>query len=359
MKILLCKGFLEDKRVSMEVYAENLADGLGGLARVNQFRPVPAQGFGKENGLRARFERYIHYPLMLPKGYDVYHVMDHQYAHLKGVKRHGAWVLTCHDLIPYISFKGYAKGLKNIRRPLMTEYSMAFYRGYDHILAISESTKSDLVEYCRLDPDKITVVYYGLSEVYEQYSQARRDDCKKLYGFEGRWNILICGFQYYKNHETCIKVINKLSKKHKGDIALIKIGQSTDEWERLKINIDRSVAVKEHQNLTQNEMVALYNGVDCVLFPSWYEGFGWPPVEAMKCGTPAIVSNVASLPEAVGDRGMSYEPDDIEGMVEGIESLMLSTEQYRKYSEYGIRHAEKFCWKKNAEKTLEIYKGLR
>jgi glycosyltransferase involved in cell wall biosynthesis len=355
-EILLCRNYLEDKRTSMEVYANNFSEKLGGLAEFDQYRPhttIKSIGMG---GVVGRIERYIKYPLTLPPDYKIYHVLDHGYAHLRNAQKKSKWVLTCHDLIPYISYNGYAKGLNKVRRPIFSEYSMSSYKNFDKIVAISESTKCDLVRYLNIDPQKIEVIYYGLSGLYRKLGANDREKCKKKYGYPDRWNILICGFQYYKNHETSISIINELSKKYTNDISLIKIGPSTKAWESTKRLISKNIKIKEHDNLEQNEMLELYNGVDCVLFPSWYEGFGWPPVEAMKCGTPAVVSNAASLPEAVGKGGLQYAPDDIFGMAEALERLMMDSNYYQMMSDYGIKHVAKFDWKKNATETYKIYK---
>jgi glycosyltransferase involved in cell wall biosynthesis len=342
----------------MEVYGNNLEGNLKGLLDYDQYRPTPLINSSNMLGIAGRAERYIRYPLVLPKGYDLYHVLDHGYAHLSNFRKSSRWVLTCHDLIPYISNRGYAKGLQKVRRPLFSEYSMLAYKNYDRIITISESTKSDLIKYLRIDPEKINVIYYGISDNYKKFNEKDRLQCKSKYGFTDRWNILICGFQHYKNHETCIAVVNELSKKFDKDIALIRIGPYTADWETLKLKISNKILLKEHSNLSENEMLELYNGSDCVLFPSWYEGFGWPPVEAMKCGTPAIVSNVASLPEAVGIGGLTYCPEDTFGMMEAVRQLMLDSSYYQNISNYGITHAKSFNWKKNASETLKVYEDL-
>lgn len=342
----------------MEVYGDNLEKNLNHLLDCYQYRPVPLIKSNNMLGTVGRIERYIRYPIVLPKGYDLYHVLDHGYAHLINFRKNSKWILTCHDLIPYISNRSYAKGLPKVRRPLFSEYSMSSYKKYDRIIAISQSTKSDLIKYCRVNPEKINVIYYGISDKYKLFNEKDRLRCKSKYGYIDRWNILICGFQHYKNHETCIAVVNRLATKFGKDIALIRIGPKTKNWESLKFKISEKIAIKEHQDLDEDEMVEIYNGVDCVLFPSWYEGFGWPPVEAMKCGTPAIVSNVASLPEAVGTGGLKFAPDDVIGMMEAINHLMIDTDYYEKIRNYGLTHSANFDWKKNASETLSLYRDL-
>jgi len=112
------------------------------------------------------------------------------------------------------------------------------------------------------------------------------------------------------------------------------------------------------EDLPSDKMPELYNAVDCLLFPSWYEGFGLPPVEAMASGTPVVTSCVASLPEVVGEAGLMVSPDNVRGLAEAVEALLenrhLREEQIRK----GLEHAKKFDWERNAVMTMEVYKEI-
>ncbi len=105
-------------------------------------------------------------------------------------------------------------------------------------------------------------------------------------------------------------------------------------------------------------MADLYNSVDCLLFPSWYEGFGWPPLEAMGCGIPVVTSNSASLPEIVGDAGLMCAPDDVDGLTAAVASLLQRDELSRHYAEAGRKWAGTFTWQRCAEQVCQIYDSL-
>ena len=105
-------------------------------------------------------------------------------------------------------------------------------------------------------------------------------------------------------------------------------------------------------------MVNLYNSVDCLFFPSYYEGFGRPPLEAMSCGLPVISSNIASLPEVLGDSGLLSHPNDVEAFYINILSIIENIDKKNKMITSGLVRAKLFNWKKNMEKTIEIYKSV-
>ena len=105
-------------------------------------------------------------------------------------------------------------------------------------------------------------------------------------------------------------------------------------------------------------MPQLYNAVDCLLFPSWYEGFGVPPLESMACGTPVVTSNVASLPEAVGDAGLMESPDDVPGLANAVNRLLEDSEFREDHIKRGLKHVKGFDWATNAAQTMSIYKEI-
>jgi glycosyltransferase involved in cell wall biosynthesis len=112
------------------------------------------------------------------------------------------------------------------------------------------------------------------------------------------------------------------------------------------------------EDLPSDKMPKLYNAVDCLLFPSWYEGFGLPPVEAMASGTPVVTSCAASLPEVVGEAALMVSPDDVVGLAAAIEALFEDDNLRETQIQKGLDHVKKFDWTKNAAMTMEIYKEI-
>jgi glycosyltransferase involved in cell wall biosynthesis len=109
----------------------------------------------------------------------------------------------------------------------------------------------------------------------------------------------------------------------------------------------------------EEDKPALYSGARALIFPSLYEGFGLPPLEALACGTPVITSNRGSLPEIVGDGGLLLEPDDVEGLAGAMEKLLNDDTLWKDLREKGLAHATKFSWEKTARETLAVYREVK
>jgi glycosyltransferase involved in cell wall biosynthesis len=110
--------------------------------------------------------------------------------------------------------------------------------------------------------------------------------------------------------------------------------------------------------VSYNQMPEIYNSVELLLFPSLYEGFGRPPLEAMACGIPTVVSNAASLPEVVGDASMLYAPDDVDGLAKAMLAILTNNRLRRMLIEAGLARAWQFTFKKMAQQTIEVYERV-
>ena len=161
--------------------------------------------------------------------------------------------------------------------------------------------------------------------------------------------ILITGSGFYKNHETSIKILKKLIKSNK-NIYIVKLGYMTKNFDDLikKYSIKRNVI--QLNILMRDDIFDLYKAIDCLLFPSLYEGFGWPPLEAMASGVPVVTSNVASIPEVVGNAGLKYNPYDVNGMHDAIKTIIDNKNFRMNLVKKGIKQSSLFSWKKYIEK---------
>jgi len=143
------------------------------------------------------------------------------------------------------------------------------------------------------------------------------------------------------------------------DAGLVQVGGNPTIDQRSLISsldLDKHIIFKGF--VDDEELVDLYNIADLLVFPSFYEGFGFPPLESMACGTPVVVSNAASLPEVVGNSGLLVDPSSPEAFAEAIMKVLGSPEFARKLSEKGLERASKYTWHKTAEKTMNIYQGV-
>ena len=370
IKVKLYRDFKEDRRTSIEVYANFLEEGFKRYNIDNHnidflsFNPNLLISKQLSDNFKMRFARYIEYPFQIRKvckTNDINHIAEEGYAHLMRYPLlNQRTIITVHDIIPLLSWKGIIPNLSYDHRPWLAEYSFNCLKNASHIIAISQNTKKDLIKYCGVKKENISVIYYGCGKIFKPLPKRQKEILrKKKFKFpKDSFLILITGQDDYKNHETGLKVLQKLREK-KSNFFIVRLsGQSrgaNKHWTKLKKNYSLNKYVIELENLEQKEVSELYNSVDCLLFPSWYEGFGRPPLEAMACGLPVVASNRASIPEVVGEAGLIYSPDDVIGMMQGIKLISNNEKIKKEMIEKGIKQSLLFTWEKNIEKTVKVY----
>ena len=365
-KVNLYKTFKEDNRISMDVYARYLdhyiKKNYESQIDISSFTPKILISRFLPDKLKMRFARFIEYPYQIKKihlKFEINHIIDHGYSHLVRYplsKRNT--IVTVHDIIPILAWKGLIPNFNYPHRPRLVDYSINSLKEAAHIVAVSQNTKKDLMEHCGLKNENISVIYNGCDCSFKPLPKNQKEHFRnnKFKFPRDSFLILITG-EGYKNHETTLKVLKELRLKKK-NIYLVRLGPKNQDWERLKNNSLLKQYIIELSGLKTNEVSELYNSVDCLLFPSWYEGFGLPPLEAMANGLPVVASNVASIPEVVGDAGLLYNPNDVEGMIRGINLIMndnnIKTEMIKK----GIKQSSNFTWEKSVEKLVNVYRSV-
>jgi glycosyltransferase involved in cell wall biosynthesis len=228
------------------------------------------------------------------------------------------------------------------------------------ILADSESTRNDLVELLNVSPDKITVVRPG---VESRFRPVR--DTVKLAEVRGRyklpqWFILsLSTLEPRKNFPRLIAAYAQLRRQTGLPHELVIVGnhgwlydevydQVRKEGQGDRVHLPGFVA--------DEDLPALYTLADLFAFPSLYEGFGIPPLEAMACGTPVVASNNSSLPEAVGAAGLLVDATDVEGLADAMARVLGNANLRVRLSDLGRAQAARFTWQDAAQKLLETYR---
>lgn len=283
------------------------------------------------------------------KSGDVLHCPFSQYPY--GFR--GNTVVTIHDLIP-LTVKGNVSFIKKLIYYIKLRYIVKHTK---HIIAISESTRKDIVRYLKADPDKITVVYNGVNL---KISKLEPEEAEYIYDkfmlAKDRKMILMVGNrQNNKNMGRALRAYAGMRNRDK--VMVVIVGRKIKEEDE----VDKAIndcgirdSVAELQDISDTDLNVLYNISNVFLFPSLYEGFGTPPLEAMSCGTPVICSNATSLPEVVGDAAYMVDPYDIEGMSEALDKVMFDEDLRTELIGKGYKRIDHFRWEDTAAKTLEI-----
>ena len=233
----------------------------------------------------------------------------------------------------------------------------------DLVLTISESSKSDIIEYLNVEPERIYVTPLASRYHSNFFPDEKVEQLKQSinYDFSQPYILFVSTIEPRKNIEALISAFNYLKDKFKIEHHLILIGQKGWHHEPIFAAIERSPWENHihHLNYLADELVALfYSQADVFVYPSHYEGFGLPVLEAMTLGAPVITSNTSSLPEVAGDAALLIEPDDPTHLANAILKVISDSQLRNELIQKGQERAKLYSWERTAKETLKAYQSL-
>lgn len=231
----------------------------------------------------------------------------------------------------------------------------------DAVLTNSEYTKKDIVEYLHVNPEKVIVTHLGADERFCRKNQSEVQQVLRRYNLTKPYILFVGTLEPRKNIKTLIKAFDNLKNKYKMPHQLILAGQAGWFCEEIFEAISSSVNKSDIRHLgyiLDEDVPVLMNGAQAFAYPSFYEGFGLPILEAMQCGVPVIASATSSMPEVGGNACIYINPDDVNDLSEKIYTVISDENLRKELSEKGIERAKNFSWEKCARKTLRVYEGL-
>jgi len=223
------------------------------------------------------------------------------------------------------------------------------------VIAISENTRQDIVKFTDADPDRIHVIYLG--NPFE-HSPAQPDPHPAPPVFEKPYLLFVGGRPAYKNFDVFIRSVAGLVRDHE-DLQVVCAGWLPFSAQEKKVFKESGIPDKiHHVKINDTILKNLYRNARAFVFPSRYEGFGLPVLEAFSCKCPVIMSNSSSLPEVGGDAAAYFDPDDRESIRSAVERV-LNDEKYREdLIQKGSERLKLFSWEKTADLTKKVYTGL-
>ena len=275
--------------------------------------------------------------------YDIFHpgYYDPYFLDLIGNK---PFICTTHDLTHELFPESFSKYDKTI------EWKKELIKKASHIIAVSENTKKDILKFFKIKENKITVIYHGF------YSDSNKKDEK--ISIPNNYLLYVGSRNLYKNFEILINAFADL-KKEFDNLNLICVGGGAFS------NYENHLFQKNliQQNVTQinandNQLTFLYKNSTAFIFPSKYEGFGIPILEAFANKCPVISSNTSSLPEVAGEAAIFFNPNDKEDIKESIKQILNSEKLRNDLIIKGIERLKHFSWKKTAETTAKVYNTI-
>jgi glycosyltransferase involved in cell wall biosynthesis len=281
-------------------------------------------------------------------------------------------VVTVHDLIPML-LPAY-RGSMLVR--LYTLLVAIAAKRADMVLTDSQASKWDIVHLLDIPSERVRVIYLAADDIYQPVlDEHRLTAIRQKYGLPESYLLYLGGFDQRKNVPTLLKAFARLAKDSRigdwrleiGDsrVSLVVAGRLPEKGSDFFPDprpIVQELGIEERVVFTdwvpEEDKPALYSGARALVFPSLYEGFGLPPLEALACGTPVLASNRGSLPEIVGNGGLLLEPDDVEGLAAAMEKLLSDDTLREDLREKGLAHAARFSWEKTAQQTLAVYQEV-
>jgi glycosyltransferase involved in cell wall biosynthesis len=265
-------------------------------------------------------------------------------------------IITVHDIIPFYFPETFTK-VTEYRYKLLLQRAI---NSSDRIITVSENTKNDLINKFKIPEDKIRVIPLAANENFRKLDENETSKIKSKYNINFPFILYVGTLEPRKNIPNLLNAYYKLKKQginHKLVIAGGKGWKYKEIFETIeKLNLQNEVIFTGY--VPDEDLPGFYNAADLFVYPSLYEGFGLPPLEAMQCGTPVITSNTSSLPEVVGAAGITVNPYDVDELANKMYEVLTNEDLRKEMSKKGLERAKLFSWKKCAEEHLKVYEEV-
>ncbi len=285
---------------------------------------------------------------------DVFHATDHLLPPLKNARS----VFTIHDLI----FRFFPEYHLPLNRRYLGLMLPKFMQRADAVIAVSEHTRRDVCKLMNVPFEKIHVIYEGVHPSFRPIAdRATLERVRAQYRLPERFILFFSTIEPRKNLVTLLDAYAALRSQNADLAPLVVAGRKGWLYQETLRHI-QTLGLDARVHLTDwiagDDVPALLNLADVFVYPSLYEGFGLPPLEALACGTPVICSNASSLPEVVGDAGILFEPRDTAALTRALARVVSDDALRQKLRAQGPRQAAPFTWERAARETLAVYEAV-
>jgi glycosyltransferase involved in cell wall biosynthesis len=287
------------------------------------------------------------------QGVSLFHATEHLLPKLRRIPS----VFTLHD-VAYLLFPQHHLPRNRI---YLRHMMPRFLARADRVIAVSENTRRDALRLYGLDPEKVEVIPEGVEARFNpDVDRVRVSELRERYSLPDRFILCISTIEPRKNLTRLLEAYASLRPSHP-DVGLVIAGGKGWLYERFFERL-RSLDLERRVTLTgyvpDEDLPALLNAAEAFAYPSEFEGFGLPPLEAMACGLPVVCSNATSLPEVVGEAGLLLPPHDVRAWVEGLGRVLDDPGLRSDLRGRGLARASLFSWQTAARRTLEVYRSV-
>lgn len=289
---------------------------------------------------------------LMKRDVDVYHAPSFILPLMRPCKT----VVTYHDA----TSKLFPENLGAKVSDYYDKWSEISARNADYIICNSEYTANDLMKYYGISGDKVEVTYPAALPQYRPHDDVDLTSIQKQYGLEHPYILYVGTIEMRKNIGLMLQAFAHIKRNRGIRHQMLLVGRVRENFEVEKIirklGLSQDVVLAGY--VPDDDMPRLYSAADLCVYVSLYEGFGLPPLEAMRCGTPVVVSNVTSIPEVVGDAGIMVDPYNVDEIAAGLYKVLTDTALRERMRSRGLQRAEMFSWAKAARQTLNIYNRM-
>ncbi len=326
---------------------------LGHLARgQNPFLTM----FSHENHPLSDFWEHFILPLRLKEmGINVFHGPA---SLIPFRKDHCGLVVTIHDLVAFLFPETIPLKYGAYMRYLLRQA----VKKADKIIAVSNHTKEDLIKILKVPREKIVVIHEASSPIFHPDNRREvQTHLKEQYGITKKFIYHLGNIEPRKNLIVLLEAFTRVCREMGNEYQLVVSGQRgwlTGSLSRFFKNYPARDQVLFTGYVPMEEIPLFMNGAEVFVFPSLYEGFGLPVLEAMSCGTPVISSNRSSIPEIVGSAAVLVDPTSIRDLADRIIELLKNPDERMHLSQLGLEQASRFSWIEAARQTLDVYRSV-
>jgi glycosyltransferase involved in cell wall biosynthesis len=300
-----------------------------------------------------KLERYLLSVELMRHRLQVFHSPDFIPPAYGAARR----VITVHDL----TFLYYPQFLTDQSKRYYSDQIEWGVLEADHIIADSEATRLDIINLLRVRPEKVTTIHLAANPVFTaDYSTNEIQPTIDKYRLGLGFILSVGTLEPRKNLPSLLRAYHLAREKYRIDVPLVLVGGRGwiyDEIFRTISDLQLTDHVHHLTGVSDTELAHLYRAAGVLAFPSYYEGFGLPALEAMHGGCPVIASNRGSLPEVIEGAGLSLDPDDIESWADALHRVLEDVAFAGELRRAGIAQSQHFSWDKTATKTFEVYKS--
>ena len=267
-------------------------------------------------------------------------------------------VMVVHDLVRYLFPRFF---VFNPVQKLLDRWAYpAMLRNYHHLITVSESTRDDLIRLFQVPVEKITVTHHGADSQFRPTSDPSSFfSLLQKYELRRPFILFLGTLEPRKNLVTLLQAFALLKERLPHHLVLA--GQKGWKWEGIFETV-KTLGLEERVRwtgyVTDEERVLFYQAADVFVYPSWYEGFGMPLLEAMQSGCPVIASRISAIPEVVGEAGLLIDPSRPEELSQAILRLIEEPGLKERLREAGLERARRFSWEDSARKTLQVFEAV-